>query len=40
MGIRMLEIATKLGGTGFEAVGDYPLQAERIAMDSRASGKP
>jgi hypothetical protein len=33
----MLEIATKLGGTGFEAAGDYPLQAERIASEAHDS---
>jgi hypothetical protein len=37
MCIQVPEIAIKLGGTGFEAVGDYPLQAERIASEARDS---
>jgi hypothetical protein len=40
MCIQVPEIAIKLGGTGFEAVGDYPTQAERIATDARDSVKP
>jgi hypothetical protein len=34
MCIQVPAIAIKLGGTGFEAVGDYPLQAERIVRVS------
>jgi hypothetical protein len=37
MCIQVPAIAIKLGGTGFEAVGDYPLQAERIASEARDS---
>jgi hypothetical protein len=37
MRIQVLEIAIKLGGTGFEAIGDYPLQAKRIPSEARDS---
>ncbi len=37
MRIQMSGIATKLGSTGFKSVGNYHLQAKRIASGARDS---
>jgi len=37
MRIQITEIATKLGSTGLKAVGNYHLQAKRIASEARDS---
>ena len=37
MRIQMSGIATKLGSTGLKAVGNYHLQAKRIASEARDS---